>query len=77
MQYRLAAILAADVISYSRLMGKEKAATLGSLTSHREQQNDPMIAEHTGRIVKLMGDGVNVTARLEGLTESQRTCRVC
>ena len=60
MERRLAAILAADVVGYSRLMGEDEVATLTALKSHREQLFDPKIAEHNGRIVKLMGDGTLV-----------------
>ena len=55
---RLAAILAADVVGYSRLMGKDETGTLEALRSHREELIEPKIAEHEGRIVKLMGDGM-------------------
>ena len=57
MERRLAAILAADVVGYSRLMGEDEAGTLNALKRFREQLIDPKIAEHNGRIVKLMGDG--------------------
>ncbi len=57
---RLAAILAADVVGYSRLMGEDEAGTLAALKDHQAQFIDPTIAEHKGRIVKLMGDGVLV-----------------
>jgi adenylate cyclase len=55
---KLAAILAADVVGYSRLMGEDEAGTLDALRVHREGLIEPKIAEHEGRIVKLMGDGV-------------------
>ena len=58
MKRRLAAILAADVVGYSRLMGEDEAGTLGALTAHREELLAPKIAEHRGRIFKLMGDGL-------------------
>jgi TolB-like protein/class 3 adenylate cyclase/Flp pilus assembly protein TadD len=58
MERRLAAILAADVVGYSRLMNRDEAGTLAALKSHRGEVIDPQIAEHNGRIVKLMGDGV-------------------
>lgn len=58
MARRLAAILAADVVGYSRLMEVDEAGTLVALRAHREQLLDPTISEHSGRIVKLMGDGV-------------------
>ena len=57
---RLAAILSADVVGYSRLMGANESGTLARLKTHREEIIDPKIAEHHGRIVKLMGDGVVV-----------------
>ncbi|MDH3242806.1 MAG: adenylate/guanylate cyclase domain-containing protein [Alphaproteobacteria bacterium] len=57
---RLAAILAADVVGYSRLMGQDEAGTLAQLKSHRKDLFDPKIAEHRGRVVKLMGDGALV-----------------
>jgi adenylate cyclase len=57
---RLAAILAADVVGYSRLMGVDEAATLSALNAHRKEFVDAKIAEHRGRIVKLTGDGILV-----------------
>src|ERR1035438_10724604 len=57
---RLAAILAADVVGYSRLMGTDEAGTLAALKRHRETIFDPAVAAHNGRIVKLMGDGAIV-----------------
>ena len=60
MERRLAAILAADVVGYSRLMGQDEAGTLGRLKTAREEVLQPLIAEHRGRIVKLMGDGLLV-----------------
>ncbi len=58
MERRLAAILAADVVGYSRLIGLEEAGTLAALKAHREELIEPKIAEHKGRVVKLMGDGI-------------------
>src|SRR5438045_7836866 len=55
---RLAAILAADVVGYSRLMGLDEAGTLARLRAHRRELIDPLIAEHKGRIVKTTGDGL-------------------
>ena len=55
---RLAAILAADVAGYSRLMGADEEGTLASLRAHRREFLDPKIAEHRGRIVKTTGDGL-------------------
>ena len=55
---RLAAILAADVAGYSRLMGADEEATLAQLKFHRKELVDPKIREHRGRIVKTTGDGM-------------------
>lgn len=60
MERRLAAILATDVVGYSRLMGEDEVGTLAVLKAHREEVIDPCIAEHNGRLVKLMGDGALV-----------------
>jgi adenylate cyclase len=57
---RLAAVLAADVAGYSRLMGRDEEGTLASLKSARKTLVDPAIAAHRGRIVKTTGDGVLV-----------------
>jgi adenylate cyclase len=57
---RLAAILAADVAGYSRLMGVDEEGTLAALKTCRRELVDPKIAEHRGRIVKTTGDGVLV-----------------
>src|SRR5215469_1852872 len=57
---RLAAILAADVVGYSRLMGADEEGTLERLKAHRRELIDPKIAEHHGRIVKTTGDGMLV-----------------
>ena len=57
---RLAAIMAADVVSYSRLMGADEVGTLGTLKAHRRELVDPAIAGHRGRIVKTTGDGMLV-----------------
>jgi pentatricopeptide repeat protein len=57
---RLAAIFAADVAGYSRLMGKDEAGTLARLKAHRRELIDPAIAEHKGRVVKTTGDGMLV-----------------
>ena len=58
MERRLAAILAADVAGYSRLMGADEEGTLTRLKRHRGELIDPLIAEHRGRIVKTTGDGL-------------------
>ncbi len=55
---RLAAIVSADVVGYSRLMGVDEAGTLRRLNAHRSELIDLKIAEHGGRIVKTMGDGL-------------------
>jgi adenylate cyclase len=55
---RLAAILAADVVAYSRLMGQDEAGTLARLRTHRRELINPEIADHKGRIVKTTGDGI-------------------
>jgi TolB-like protein/class 3 adenylate cyclase len=60
MQRRLTAIMSADVVGYSRLMAADEEGTLARLKAHREELFDPAIAEHQGRIVKLMGDGALV-----------------
>ena len=57
---RLAAILAADVAGYSRLIGHDEEGTLAALKSCRREVIDPKIAEHRGRIVKTTGDGALV-----------------
>jgi adenylate cyclase len=57
---RLAAILAADVAGYSRLMERDEAGTLARLRTLRRDLIDPKIAEHKGRIVKTTGDGILV-----------------
>lgn len=57
---RLAAILAADVAGYSRLMGADEVGTLRALQTHRGELIEPVIAEHRGRIVKTTGDGMLV-----------------
>jgi TolB-like protein/class 3 adenylate cyclase/Tfp pilus assembly protein PilF len=57
---RLAAILAADVVGYSRLMGRDENGTLARLKSHRTERLEPVLARHGGRLVKLTGDGALV-----------------
>src|SRR5712672_1871668 len=59
-QRRLAAILAADVAGYSRLMGADEEGTLSALKELRRELADPKIKEHRGRIVKTTGDGLLV-----------------
>ena len=54
---RLAAILAADVVGYSRLVDQDEGGALAALRKLRAKIIDPLVARHKGRIVKLMGDG--------------------
>ena len=60
MERRLAAILAADVVGYSRLMGADEGGTLAALRALRADLIDPLIEKHHGRTIKLMGDGTLV-----------------
>ena len=74
---RLAAILAADVAGYSRLMGADEEGTLERLKALRRELLDPKIAEHHGRIVKTTGDGLlvefaSVVDALRSAVEAQR-----
>jgi class 3 adenylate cyclase/pimeloyl-ACP methyl ester carboxylesterase len=74
---RLAAILAADVAGYSRLMSQDEAGTLADLKTHRSELIEPAVAKYGGRIVKLMGDGIlaeftSVVAAVECGAEVQR-----
>jgi adenylate cyclase len=57
---RLAAILAADIAGYSRLVGANEEGTLERLRAHRRELIDPKIAAHRGRLVKTTGDGLLV-----------------
>src|SRR5262245_21567320 len=57
---RLAAILAADVVGYSRLMEVDEASTLAALKARRKGLLDPLVAKHHGRVFKVTGDGVLV-----------------
>ena len=54
---RLAAILAADVAGYSRLMGLDEEGTLARMKRYRREINEPTLAEHHGRIIKNTADG--------------------
>ena len=58
MERRLAAILAADAVGYSRLMEQDEAGTLSALKDQRKTILEPMLVKHRGRIIRLMGDGV-------------------
>ncbi len=80
MERRLSAIMAADVVGYSRLMGANEVGTLTSLKDHRAALIDPCIAEHQGRIVKLTGDGMlvefpSVVSAVECAAHVQREMR--
>jgi adenylate cyclase len=82
MERKLAAILAADVVGYSRLMEADEADTLARLKSTRENLIDPKISAHKGRIVKLMGDGAliefsSVVDAVGCAVEIQRTMAEC
>jgi adenylate cyclase len=57
---RLVAIMVADVVGYSRMMGTDETGTLTALKRHRENLFDPAVAAHHGRVVKLVGDGALV-----------------
>ena len=57
---RLAAIMAADIVAYSRLVERDEARTLAAIRALRAKVLDPLIADHKGRIVKRMGDGAIV-----------------
>ncbi len=77
MERRLAAILVADVVGYSRLMELDEVGTLAVLKAHRTEFIDPTIAKHGGRTVKLMSDGALVefpsaVASVECAAEIQR-----
>ena len=60
MERRLAAILAADIVGYSRLMGENETGTLQTLKRLRAEIIDPKIDEHKGRVFKTTGDGILV-----------------
>src|SRR5207249_8113499 len=80
MERRLTAILAADVVGYSRLMGDDEAGTLAQLKEIRQEVLDAKIAEHRGRIVKLTGDGMlaefpSVVSAVSYATEIQTAMR--
>src|SRR5262249_33119640 len=58
MQRKLAAILAADVVGYSRLVAEDDVGTLGALKARRRDLLEPLVTKCRGRVFKLMGDGV-------------------
>ena len=77
MNRRLAAILAADVSGYSRLMGEDETGTLSAVQAVQSEVIGPAIARHRGRLVKLMGDGIlvefaSVIEAVQGAVEIQR-----
>ena len=76
---RLAAILAADVAGYSRLIGADEEGTLNRLSSIRAELIDAKITEHRGRIVKTTGDGllVEFSSVVDALRCGRRHLRVC
>jgi adenylate cyclase len=81
MERRLSAIMAADVVGYSRLMGANEVGTLQDLQTHQAELIDPEIAGHHGRVVKLTGDGMlvefaSVVNAVECATVIQRQMRV-
>jgi len=59
-QRRLAAIVAADVVGYSRLMGRNESGTVARLKQNRAERLDPILAKYGSRLVKLTGDGALV-----------------
>jgi len=80
MERRLAAILAADVVGYSRLMGANEVGTLQSLEKHQRELIEPEVANGHGRIVKLTGDGIlaefpSVVSAVESASAIQRGMR--
>ncbi len=78
MARRLAAILAADAVGYSRLVRKDETSTLAALKAHREELIEPKLAQYHGRVVKLMGDGLlaefpSVVEAVQSAVEIQHT----
>ena len=65
-QRRLTAILAADVVGYSRLISEDVTGTRAQFNAHFNELIEPTIASRRGRIVKTTGDGANDAAPLEG-----------
>jgi adenylate cyclase len=61
---RLAAVMALDVVGYSRLMGEDEAGTLAALNELRITIVEPNVSDHRGRIVKLMGDGGHCQSKI-------------
>jgi adenylate cyclase len=69
-QRKLAAILAADVVGYSRLMGRDESGTLARLRKNRIERLDPVLTRYGGRLVKLTGDGalIESTSAVDALS---------
>jgi adenylate cyclase len=69
-QRRLAAIIAADVVGYSRLMGRDESGTLARLRKNRSEHLDPVVTKYGGRLVKLTGDGalIEFTSAVDALS---------
>ena len=69
-QRKLAAIVAADVVGYSRLMGRDESGTLARLRKNRSEHLDPVLTKYGGRLVKLTGDGalVEFASAVDALT---------
>src|SRR5215211_8039005 len=69
-QRRLAAIVAADVVGYSRLMGRDESGTVARLKQTRAERLDPALAKYGGRLVTLTGDGalVEFTSAVDALS---------
>ena len=75
---KLAAIVALDVVGYSRLMERDESGTLATLTEHRTERLEPALARHGGRLIKLIGDGAlvefaSVVDALNAAIEFQRS----
>ena len=75
---KLAAIVALDVVGYSRLMERDEGGTLATLTEHRTERLEPTLARHGGRLIKLIGDGAlvefgSVVDALNAAIEFQRS----
>lgn len=75
---KLAAIVALDVVGYSRLMERDEGGTLATLTEHRTERLEPTLARHGGRLIKLVGDGAlvefgSVVDALNAAIEFQRS----
>jgi adenylate cyclase len=69
-QRKLVTVLSADVVSYSRLLGRDESGTLARLRQHRRERLEPALARYGGRLIKLMGDGalVEFASACDGLS---------